>query len=259
VYIHNNKEFFMVFRRLYHVLWVMPVIALAIVAEEAPKMFLCADSLQISGNKQVYGYIDGKKTGCMSEYEFLAAYNQTLFARDSVSRAAIEKEAMEQAKAGKKPIPADSLALQILNGKKDLDGADLMGINLEGANLKDASMVSADMRQAKLGRADMTNANLEAAFLRRADLRGTNLSGANLKSAYLGEADLRGAKGLTVESLKNAATLYKAKFDNALTVEIKAEAPEKLKEPSKCWENNQWTDNDDCTPEKGLANPAQVK
>jgi|GEM_PF-1626094 len=227
---------------------------------EKPALYLCADSLakDAAGAKKVYGYIDGKRTECMSEYELLSLYTQAQFEKDSVARRQQRAESEAKAKANT-AAAADSMAAQIRAGKKDLDLADLMGVNLENADLSGASFVSADLRRANLAGADLTNANLESAYLRRADLRAAKLAGANLTGAYLAEADLRGAAGLTIESLKAAATLYKAKLDAALMEQAAEEMPEKLKDPSKCWEGNRWSDNDDCNPKHGLENPEKAK
>jgi uncharacterized protein YjbI with pentapeptide repeats len=220
-----------------------------------PKMYLCSDSASAgkSGPKLVYGYINGGKTECMTEYEFLALYNQARFDGDSAAQT--EKRALVERQAAARGARGDSLADQIRKGRKDLDAADMMDISLEKADLRGASMVSADLRRAKMAGCDLRNANLKTAFLRRADLRGANLGGADLSGAYFNEADLRGAKGLTADALSKAATLYKAKLDNPLLAEIRDAAPEKLKEPSKCWENNSWSDNDDCNPEGALKKP----
>jgi uncharacterized protein YjbI with pentapeptide repeats len=228
---------------------------------ENGKMFLCADSATAKKDapKMVYGYINGQKTQCMSEYDFLALWGKSLLETDSVALQIREKEANARKSDLKSASLSDSVAEQIRKGRKDLDGLDLMGIDLSSADLQKASFVSADLRRAKLTGADLREANFEAAFLKRVDLRGARFNSTNLKSAYLAEADLRKAKGLSIESLKTVYTLYKAKMDDRLALEVKDALPEKLKEPSKCWENNKWSDNDDCSAEKGLKNPAANK
>ncbi len=219
---------------------------------EKPKMYLCADSATQapSKGKLVYGYIGEKKTECMSEYGFLALYNQTMFERDSASRALDRKQAVERAKAAAAQSPVDTLVETIRAGKRDLEACDLMKADLARADLRGANLASADLRHADLSGADLSGASLEVAFLKKANLSGANLTDANLKGAYLTQADLTGAKGLTNESLKNVHNLYKAKLDPEVLAFVQAEMPEKLKEPKKCWENNRWSDNDDCTPRK---------
>ena len=222
-------------------------------AQDAPKMYLCSDSLAQKKEeaKRVYGYINGEKTACMSEYEFLALYSKSVFDADSVSRAEKKQQAMQEAKAGGRSA-ADELVEKIRAGKKDLDGCDLMGANLSGADLEGASLVSADMRAANLSQANLSQANLKAAFLKKANLQGANFSNARCQGTYFLGADLRGARGLTLEQLKDVKTLHKAKLDNEVLAVVKAQIPEKLKEPKKCWADNAWSDNEDCEPSKKM-------
>jgi hypothetical protein len=219
---------------------------------EEPKMYLCSDSLSRGKAKEktVYGFINGKQTACMSEFEFLALYSQAQFEKDSSARQKEERDAFKQAKESIPKTALDSLVVKIRSGLKDLGESDLMGADLEGCDLRNAKLKSADLRGAKLRMADLMEADLEAAYLRRADLRGAVLDGAKLRGTFFGEADLRGASGLSVEHLKNVATLYNAKLDDELKKEVEKEIPEKLIKPKKCWENNAWSDNDDCDTDK---------
>jgi uncharacterized protein YjbI with pentapeptide repeats len=52
------------------------------------------------------------------------------------------------------------------------------------------------------------------------------LMGADFENASLYKADLRGAKGLTIEQLSKAKTLYMARFDDEMLEQIKANLPE---------------------------------
>jgi hypothetical protein len=237
---------------------ILVVVGYALVALcDEPKMYLCSDTVSQpkSKDKLVYGYINDKKTECMSEYEFLALYSKAQFEKDSIARKKKEKEAIQAAKQKATRGTEDEIVLKIRKGKKDLDGADLMEADLSGVDLRGASLKSADLRRANLSKANLSGADLQAAFLRRADVRKADLTNANLRGAYFSEADLRGAKGLTLEKLKECKSFYKAKLDDEVRAVVKAELPEKLKEPEKCWENNAWSDNDDCKPSTSKPRP----
>jgi hypothetical protein len=105
------------------------------------------------------------------------------------------------------------LVQQIINGRRNLEradlrgavlirrdlrgavlrGADLTGADLRGADLRDADLTGADLRGADLREADLTGAELTGAELIDADLRGADLRLAVLRGADFLEADLRGA------------------------------------------------------------------
>jgi len=59
-----------------------------------------------------------------------------------------------------------------------------------------------------------------------ANLRGCYLTGADFENASLYKADLRGAKGITLEQLTKAKTLYLAQFDEEILNQIKTNIPE---------------------------------
>ncbi len=90
-----------------------------------------------------------------------------------------------------------------------------------GAIFKDTYLIKANFEKAFLIKADFTNA-----FLMEADLRGAYLTGADFNNANLYKSDFRGAKGLTIESLANARTLYLAKFDDDILQLIQEDHPE---------------------------------
>ena len=103
----------------------------------------------------------------------------------------------------------------------NLNQALLMGAYASGANFKDAYLIKAQLQNAFLIKTDFSNA-----FLMEADLTGCYLTGADFENASLYKADLRGAKGLTVEQLTKAKTLYLAKFDDDILAQIKSDIPE---------------------------------
>ncbi len=103
--------------------------------------------------------------------------------------------------------------------------------NLNQANLRGAYASGADFRDAYLIKAQLENAfliktNFRNAFLMEADLRNCYLTGADFENASLYKADLRGAKGLTIEQLSKAKTLYMAKIDEELLEGVQLQLPE---------------------------------
>jgi hypothetical protein len=106
-------------------------------------------------------------------------------------------------------------------GHAHLEGAFLWGAHLEGASLWDAHLEKASLWQTHLERAQ-----LEKAHLAGADLREAHLEGADLR-----EAHLEGAKSLTVEQLSTVKTLYEARLDPPLLIQIQRLYPHLLEEP----------------------------
>jgi uncharacterized protein YjbI with pentapeptide repeats len=108
----------------------------------------------------------------------------------------------------------------------NLENSNLNQINLKssyasGANFKDAFLIKAQFDNAFLIKANFNNA-----YLMEASLQNCYLMGADFENASLYKADLRGAKGLTVEQLSKAKTLYLAKFDDEILEQIKTSIPE---------------------------------
>src|SRR5690349_22442351 len=103
----------------------------------------------------------------------------------------------------------------------NLNQANLKGAYASGANFRDAFLIKANFENAFLIKANFNNA-----FLMEANLRNCYLMGADFENVSLYKADLRGAKGLTVEQLSKAKTLYLAKFDDEVLEQIKTSIPE---------------------------------
>jgi uncharacterized protein YjbI with pentapeptide repeats len=103
----------------------------------------------------------------------------------------------------------------------NLNQAILKGAYASGANFKDAFLIKAHFENAFLIKANFNNA-----FLMEADLKGCYVMGADFENASLYKADLRGAKGLTLEQLSKAKTLYLAKFDDDILEQIKVNLPQ---------------------------------
>jgi hypothetical protein len=210
-----------------------------------PQMYLCVDSMKEiksrksdSSVKFVYGYINGIRTECMSEYEFREKYCKKQFESSTISQPDSQK-ILEQKGLKRKHIQL-SLLEAIYRGKKDLAGLkmcsfDLAGLDLSGADLRNADLNSADLRNAKLCGANLSGANLTSAYLKNADLRNANLENVNLKGCYLQQANLTDASGFTIVDIKMAASLYKTIIDPEMAAQIKQDCPGKLKKPEWGW------------------------
>ena len=96
-----------------------------------------------------------------------------------------------------------------------------MGAYASGANFKDAFLIKGQFENAFL-----IKANFKNAFLMEANLRNSYLMGADFENASLYKADLRGAKGLSIEQLSKAKTLYLAQFDEEIFSQVRLTLPE---------------------------------
>lgn len=103
----------------------------------------------------------------------------------------------------------------------NLNQASFMSSYASGANFRDAFLIKAQFEGAFLIKADFQNA-----YLMEANLRNCYLMGTNFENASLYKADLRGAKGLTLDQLMKAKTLYLAQLDDELAEQVKANLPE---------------------------------
>ncbi len=103
----------------------------------------------------------------------------------------------------------------------NLNQANLKNAYASGANFKDAFLIKAQFESAFLIKTSFRNA-----FLMEANLQNSYLMGADFENASLYKADLRGAKGLTIEQLTKAKTLYLAKFDDEILEQVKVTIPE---------------------------------
>lgn len=102
----------------------------------------------------------------------------------------------------------------------NLNQANLKGAYASGANFKDAFLIKTNFDGAFLIKANFRNA-----FLMEANLQNCYVMGADFENASLYKADLRGAKGLSIDQLAKAKTLYLAKFDDEILNQIKATLP----------------------------------
>jgi BTB/POZ domain-containing protein KCTD9 len=112
-----------------------------------------------------------------------------------------------------------------------LNQTNLENSNLNSANLKSAYASGALFKDAFLIKSQFEGAfliktNFKNAFLMEANLQNSYLMGADFENASLYKADLRGAKGLSIDQLAKAKTLYLAKFDDELLEQVKLIIPE---------------------------------
>ena len=103
----------------------------------------------------------------------------------------------------------------------NLNQANLKGAYASGANFKDSFLIKTQFEGAFLIKTNFRNA-----FLMEANLQNSYLMGADFENASLYKADLRGVKGLTLEQLAKAKTLYLAKFDDELLEQVQTQVPE---------------------------------
>ncbi len=103
----------------------------------------------------------------------------------------------------------------------NLNQANLKGAYASGANFKDAFLIKANFENAFLIKTSFKNS-----YLMESNLQNSYLMGADFENASLYKADLRGAKGLTIDQLAKAKTLYLARFDDDLLEQVKAVIPE---------------------------------
>lgn len=221
-----------------------------------PAMFLCIDSMMqvrkqtgCEPQKLVYGYIDGKKTACMSEYEFRVACSKVLFDRENGSLNKTQKKQLQRNAVyrGEKNL-----------ANADLRGLDLKGLDLSGANLTNAQLESADLRGANLKNATMTGANLENAYCKNADFRGADLTSANLRGAFFHHANLFEVQGITMENLSAVSSLYQARLEEPLMEIIESKFSNKLKNPKGSWNQKVYSEQQEI-PLSERADPSNFK
>lgn len=99
-----------------------------------------------------------------------------------------------------------------------LNQTNFQNSNLNQSNLKSAYASGANFTDAFLIKVDLENSfliktNFRDAYLMEANLRNSYLMGADFENASLYKTDMRGVKGLTIDQLRKAKTLYLAKFD----------------------------------------------
>lgn len=108
----------------------------------------------------------------------------------------------------------------------NLENSNLNQVNLRGAYASGSNFNDAFLIKAQLEGAFLIKTSFKNAFLMEANLQNSYLMGADFENASLYKADLRGVKGLTIDQLAKAKTLYLAKFDDGLFDEIKMNIPE---------------------------------
>jgi hypothetical protein len=225
--------------------------------EKEPAMLLCLDSMMSVKNKTgenppklVYGYVDGKKTPCMTEYEFRVKYSQQEFDKTrkpskKKDRRQFQREAVYK---GHKKL-----------ANADLRGFDLQGLDLQGADLRNAQLESADLRGANLRNAKLNGAVLTGAYCRNADFQGADLTGAKISGSFFHYANLRNVEGLTVEQLGSTATLYKVHMEEPVLKILQSQYPSKMKKPKGGWAQKVFDQEKDSIPLAERADPQRFK
>jgi len=176
--------------------------------------------------KLVYGYIDGKKTSCMSEHELRSLLSQASFKQND-----LELQLKQQRTFQQNAVFRGEKNLQ----NADLSGMDLQGIDLSGADLSGALLESVDLRNAKLVNTKLYGASLKNSYCKNTNFKGADFTDANLSGTFLQSADMTGSEGLQFEMLRNTATLYKTKFDPQLFEIIEENLSSKLQRPNGTW------------------------
>lgn len=116
--------------------------------------------------------------------------------------------------------------------KAALYHTDLQNTNLEQSLLRNAEMVEAILKGANLKWADIGNADLYRADFEGANLENANLEGARLKDTNFTSSNLAGIRGLSLDQLCKAKSIYNAKgLDSKLLVQVKEKCPNLLDKP----------------------------
>lgn len=241
------------------VLFIYSIFAFNDSTDQKLPIYLCLDSM-IQNSKQdgkapaklVYGYINGKKTECMSEYELRARYSEAQFKKQKTAEVD-SQQLLERSGKRRKNVKSLKIRDTVFMGKKDLAGVnlrgcDLKGVDLSNADLTNANLESADLRGANLSNANLRGASLEHAFLKNANLKNANLTDARLKGTYLQYADLSGVEGLTLEHIRVVTSVYQATFDPEMMEMIKEHCSGKMKDPGWQWQATVF-DSDSTIPE----------
>lgn len=113
--------------------------------------------------------------------------------------------------------------------------ADLRGANLEGADLRQGDFQRADFREASLTEVNLGDADLRDAQLGFVDFKGADFNDAKLTGADLRCADLRDGENLSIEDLKTVKTLYRARMDEDVRLELQKNNKELFAKPADTW------------------------
>ena len=111
-----------------------------------------------------------------------------------------------------------------------LSGGDFSRTHLMGAYLGWSDFSKTDFSKAHLARANLKGAQLKEANFTEANLKRANLKGAVLSGANFQGANLQGAE-VSIEQLSQVKTLYQARLDVELFVQMKEYYPQLFEEP----------------------------
>lgn len=104
--------------------------------------------------------------------------------------------------------------------KADLKNADLRNTQFKNAVMQGSNLNESDLENADMENADLSKVDLRGCNLFNANLKGCDLDGAILDGAYLKKVNLRGAKGISVQQLVKAQTLFEAEMDEILLLDL---------------------------------------
>lgn len=146
-------------------------------------------------------------------------------AKTNLTEANLSKSNMNSANLASAVLAGSNLAETRMN-QTNFENANLNNANLEGsfasgANFKDSYLIKSDFRNSFLIKAVFNNA-----YMMESDMRDCHLTGAEFKDANLYKADFRGAKGLTIEQLSEAKSLYLAQFDDDIAEKVLDQIPD---------------------------------
>lgn len=216
----------------------------SVFSEEKPAMYLCVDKMMQAKKetgkdpkKLVYGYINGQKTPCMSEYELRVKLSPKPLNEKTTSVVKVDKPLRELIYRGEKKL-----------ANADLRGLDLQGLDLSGADLRNAILQSADLRGVNLRNANLIGANLENAYCKNANLEGANITNAKLRGAYFHFARLKNVEGLTMENLCTVTSIYKASLEAPVLEIIETKYPTKLRNPKGSWKQEAYSETQQLEP-----------
>jgi len=127
--------------------------------------------------------------------------------------------------------------LVIIKGAKEknipinLQGAIMIKTQLNRAMLIDVNMINANLYRAELRSSYLLYANLSDTNLRKTNFTGAFLGGTHFHRATMIGTILRDAKGLSIDQLSNAKTLYEAELDPQIEKAVREKYPHLLEKP----------------------------
>lgn len=104
--------------------------------------------------------------------------------------------------------------------KADLRNSDLRSTFFQNSSMQDSKLNESDLENSDLENSDLKNSDMSECNLTGANLKDCNLKGTIFDGAFIKQANLRGAKGLTIDQLLKAETLYSTEMDEVLFLDL---------------------------------------